>query len=450
MVATALDLLRGPPKTLDILVHLSDKDEEEEVGKVMSALDLSSSSFYPAIDRLELLGFLYKRREKGYPPHTYVILTNKGREVAKLLFPLAEVVGSTIQGLKLDLEELEGKERTEEDNRRMVEVLRDLQDISFTLGEWDEAEAHARRIVDIASASDDNENLSKSYRMLGEIHFQRGEYERSKSELSNSLNVSKKTGDLKGEAEARYLLGANLEDGGEFQEALKEYEKAVKKAKSTESEILEARSKLGLGRMLAREGSYENSLKILEESVTAFEKLGQDDELPRAYANAGATAFYIDLDESIRWHTKSMDAAVGNSDLRMLGYSLMNLAGCMNKKGELKKALDYLERASEISERIDEKKLICSINIQKGWMHRLEGKLGESDTCFRRAVRVAEEYDLPYYLGDSLLNWAQVDAERGEKAEARKKLKRALEIFDGLGSKARMSKVRKILRKLSR
>lgn len=245
------------------------------------------------------------------------------------------------------------------------------------------------------------------------------------------------------------MLGANLEDGGEYNEALKEYEKAVKTAKSAGDETFQATSKLGLGRMLAREGKYEDSLKVMKESVVTFETLGLQDELPRAYANVGASAFPIDLDESIGWHTKSMDAATRNSDLRMLGHSLVNLAGCMNRKGELKKALDYLERASEISGRIDEKKLICSVNIQKGWMHRLEGKLEKSDKCFRKAVRVAEEFHLPYYLGDSLLNWAQVDIERGEKGEAKKKLKRALEVFDELGSNARMSKVRKILRKLS-
>jgi DNA-binding HxlR family transcriptional regulator len=139
MGKSVLDLLRGPPRTLDIAVYLLEKDEVE-VGKVMSDLDLANETFYSAVDRLRLLGFLYKKREKGFPPHSYVCLTNKGREAARLLGPLADIVGSTILGLSGELEDLEGKERGEDENQRMVAILCDLQDVNFTLGEWDEAD----------------------------------------------------------------------------------------------------------------------------------------------------------------------------------------------------------------------------------------------------------------------------------------------------------------------
>lgn len=215
MEKTPLDLLRGPPKALDIVVYLSEGDEEE-VGNIMSNLDLSPSTFYSATEKLKLLGFLYQKREKGFPPRTYIALTNKGREAARLLRPLAEVVESTIQGLKMELQELEAKERTEDESKKMVKILKDLQDISFTLGEWHDAESHARRSMDIASALGDSNILSKSLRTLGRIHYKRGDHGDSESEFSNSLRISMKINDSDGAAEAHYFLGAIHEKRGEY------------------------------------------------------------------------------------------------------------------------------------------------------------------------------------------------------------------------------------------
>lgn len=448
MVKTGLDLLRGPPRTFDILMYLLGKNEEE-VGSVMSNLNLATYTFYSAVERLKLLGFLYDRREKGFPPHTYVALTNKGKEAAKLLHPMAELVGSTLEGLKLELADLDGMERTEDQNKRIIEILGDLQEITFTMGELSEAEGYAKRVADIASALGDNKSLSMSLRTLGKVHYGRGRFEESESEFSESIRLSSKIDDMEGVAEARYVLGAIREDAGEYDEAMDLYQKAGEASKSAGNESLEARADLGYGRMLGKKGRFEDSLKKMKESIQILEKLEDYDELPRAYGNAGATAFYIDLDESLRWHEKSMEMANRNGDLRMLGYSLCNISGILNKKGEPKKALAYLGEASEISEKLDEKRMMCSVNIQMGWAHRLAKGLNDSDRCFELAVQVAEKYDLAYELGDALLNWAYVDVERGHKREARTKLKRALEVFDDLGNQTRVNKIKKTLRSLS-
>ncbi|MEE9223186.1 MAG: tetratricopeptide repeat protein [Thermoplasmata archaeon] len=441
-------MLRGPPRTLDIAVYLLDKDEVE-VGKVMSDLDLANETFYSGIDRLRMLGFLHKRRERGYPPHSYVGLTNKGMEAARLLRSLADIVGSTILGLTGELEDLEGKDRGEDENKRMVEILCDLQDINFTLGEWDEAETHAKRSMDIASALGDTKNLSKSMRMLALLQYTRGVFDESESEFSESLKMSLKANDLSGVAEAQYYMGAINEDRGNYDEATAKYKESAETSQSAGEKALEARAKLALGRMYGKKGSYKDSMETIKESIRTFEELEQYDELPRAYANAGATAFYIDLDEALKWHEKSMETANRNSDLRMQGYSLSNLAGVYNKKGEPKKALVYLERALEISEKLDEKRMICSINIQKGCTHRLVGELNEADRYFGRAVQVAQDFELPYELGDGFLNWAYVDIDRGNDREAKDKLKQALDAFDKLGNQARVNKVRNVLRTLS-
>ncbi|MFQ6128699.1 MAG: tetratricopeptide repeat protein [Thermoplasmata archaeon] len=447
MARTALDLLQRPPKMLGIMVYLLERNEED-ASSLISNLNLATYTFYSAVERLKRLGFLYTRKEKGWPPHTYVRLTSKGKEAAKLLLPLSKIVGDTILGLESELESLEGKERGKDENERMVQILKELQDISFTLGEWGETEAHAKRALDIASALGDMESLSKSLRTLGRMHLRRGESKQAKSEFSESLQISMKVNDLDGVAEAHYFIGAIHEQGGEYDKAMKEYKRAAETSKSTGDEVREARSKLGLGRMLAKKGKYRDSLKRIEESIATFERLEEDDELPRAYANAGSSTFFIDIDESLKWHERSMEMAIRNSDLRILGHCLCNVSGCLNKKGEPRKALEYLEEASMISKKLGENRMMCSVNIQAGWSHRLEKKWTDSNRCYEHAVQLAEKFDFPYELGDALYNWALVNIDRGDKNGARLKLKRAMEVFDKLSNQAKVNKIRRILRSL--
>lgn len=202
MVRTALDILQRPSMTLDVMVCLSEK--EEDVGSVMSDLNLTTYTLYSAVYKLKVLGFLFVRRERRWPPHTYVGLTKRGKEAAKLLHPLADIVGSTTEGLELELNDLEREERGEDENRTMVEILKDLRDIKFNLGQWDEAETHAKRTMDIASVMGDSESLSKSLRTLGEIYLRRGESKESESRFSDSFKISTRTEDLNGAAETHY------------------------------------------------------------------------------------------------------------------------------------------------------------------------------------------------------------------------------------------------------
>lgn len=449
MARTVFDLLHGPPKMLDIAVYLLDKDEVR-VGEVMSHFDLSTESFYSSVDKLESLGFLFVRKERGFPPPRFIGLTVKGEEVARLLKPLDELVRSSVEALKRDLEELEGKERSEEENQRMVKILRDMQEIAFVLGNWDEAERYARRTLDIASAMGDNESLSVSFRTLGKIHYEKGRLDDAESDFSESLKVASRANDREGMAQSYYFLGGVLVDRGKHDEAMEALRKASEAAESSEDKVLKARAEVGLARMLGKKGKYDESLRKVKESIRTFEELEEYDELPRAYAYAGAAAFSIDLDESFEWHEKSVEMATKNSDLRILGYGLSNMAGVYNKKGEPKKALPCLDRAVEISETLEDKPMTCSVNIQKGWAHRLLDQLKKSDKCFERAVRLAEDNGLTFELGDALLNWAYVDIARDEKVDARKKLKRAIKLFEELGNQSRANMAKKVLRKLSR
>jgi len=449
MPRTVLDLLQSPPKTLDILVHLLDK-KEMKVSEMKEELSLSPSTCHAAVQSLLGLGLIFKREDVVRHLQTYVGLTVKGREIAGHLRPVSEAVESTLSSLRAELKSIELRERTEGENRRMLEILLILAESEFRIGDWDGVESHGKRAFDIASALNDSGNVARALRSMGEMHFGKGAMEKAEKEFAESLSIRMRIGDLNGCSGDHYLLGAIKEKRGRLHDAFRDYKEAERLAIASEDDVLRARAGLGIGRVLAKEGKYRESLARFKESVEAFERMNELDELPRAYTCAGSSAFYLDVDEAIEWHQKCIDLARETGDLRMLGQGLSNMAGCYNKKKEPKKALRYLKEAARIFKVLDEKDMLVGMVIQMGWARSLEGKWVESENYLLQAIDMARKHGLAYELGDALLNFGIVNMDRGRTQEARRQLEEALDIFKRLGNQQKIDRVNEVLSSVSR
>lgn len=443
-----IDLLQRPPKMLVILAFLLRK-EEATVSDLMKSLNLSTKTYYAAIRRLTELGLAIEREERTFPRQVFISLTERGREVARLLCEISEILEKTFMGLQQELKTLNEKMRTEEENKRMLEILLSLTDMEFTAGEWMDAESHAKRALDLGSALGDGSATAKSLMTLASVNHRRGMEDKAKEEILESLKIYTEIGDVAGASEAHYSLGGIREKGGDLEGAIEEFEKSMKLAISSKEEALQGRANLGIGRILAKKGRYKESLGKFMESIEIFERLNELDELPRAYTSAGASAFYIDIDQSLEWHEKCIEFSKRIGDVIMLGYGLSNAAGCFNKKKETKRALQYLNTASEIFERLDQKDMIVGVNIQIAWSYWQEERWTQSENRFFHAIDLARKHNLEYELGDALLNAGLMNIDRGRKGDARRRLKEALEIFERLDNQAKVNRTREALKLVS-
>ncbi len=449
MPESLFDLIRRPPKMPDILLYLLDRGETT-VSNMRKDLKLASATLYAAVRRLEELGFLVRREHRVFHRQVFVNLTRKGRKMAESLRPIIEIMETTLLGMTSELQKLELKERTEDENKRMVEILFTLIDLEFMNGKWNDVESHAKRVFDIASASSDASSVAKALKMMGEVHHRRHMESKAENEFQESLRIHKNLKDSRGMSDDHYFLGAIRERKGDLKGALKEYEKSLELAASAKDDTLKARATMGMGRVFAQEGKYRESLRMFESSIKTYERLGETDELPRAYTCAGSSSFYLDIDESIEWHEKCIDLAKDIGDVRMLAYGLSNVAGCYVKKKDAKKAMQILKEAGEIAGNLGEKKLIIDISIQKGLVDWREERWTSSEGHLSRAVDLARRNNMAYELADALLNIGLMNGDRGRKETAKRELKEALAVFESLDNQAKVNKVRKELRKLSR
>lgn len=445
----SIDLLQRPSKILTILVHLLDH-EETKASVVMEELGLSPSTYNAAIRRLVELELAFKREESGFPRRSFVGLTLKGREVATRLRPVSDLLEDTVSGLRSELDLLDAKTRNENENARMMEILVSMMNMEFATGRWDESETHARRALDVASVLEDDGTQAECLRLLGDIHFSKGMRERAYEEATRSLHIFGEIGDPVGVAQSRYLLGSIMERDGDLQEARGEFESSLASAKEAEDDVLRAKANLGIGRVLARRGRYEESLEKFRESIETFERLDEAEELPRAYTSAGASAFYLDIDEALEWHEKCMQASRQIGDVVMLGYGLSNAAGCLVKKKDTARAHRYLERASEIFQTLDQRDMIAGVNIQLGLVCWQEAKWTKSEKAFTTAVDIARRHAFKYELADALLNLGLMNLDRDRKQSAKRQLKEALKLFDQLDNRSKAGEAKRALKEINR
>lgn len=443
-----LDLIQKPAGTLDILVYLSKKGASD-VTTILRDLGMYTKTFYSAAERLKSLGLVFERKETGWPTRVFYELTYKGEEAVKYLLPLEGIVVDSMNAQWRALEKLESKRKTLTNKKRMLDLLRNLQESSFDLGDWDETLQLSERSVELAGSIGDDRSLSHAHRYAGLVHQKRCDASKAEECLEKSMRISSGNEEWDNVADDHYILGALYERTGDLEKASSHYERSMDCARKADWKVAMARARLGFGRLLGRRGEYEESLKEIQQAVKEFEKADAEDELARAYGNLGSSMFYFDKEKALVSYEKSIEIARKTGDVRMLGFGLSNACSCYIGKGELKKASEYLGEAEGILVKLDDKPAIASVCIHRGCIRKLEGKWRDAEESFQMGIDISEKAGAQYHLGDALLHYGLLLSERNRIGQSKTVLKRAKAIFEELGNDSKAAKVMTALEALS-
>lgn len=445
----AFSLIQKPSGTLDILMYLSRKGATNAT-TIIKELRVCRKTFYSAVDRLKSLGLVFEKTKKGWPTRVFYQLTYVGEETIRYLEPLEKILVRSLNAKWEELEKLESARRTRKNKERMLDLLRNLQKATFDLGKWDETLKLSAKAVKLASSLRDDRNLSHAYRYAGLVYQKRSDAPRAQENLNKSIEVSTRTEDWNGASEDHYVLGALYERSGDLKTAIIHYKRSMGFAREAEWSAGEARARLGFGRILGRKGKIEDSLREIEQAVEEFERLEASHELARAYGNLGSTMFFLDKEKALEFFEKSIEMARRTGEVRMRAFGLSNAASCYIGKGELKKALEYLNEAEDIFTKLEDKPAIASIYIHRGCIHKAERRWRESEESFQRSMEISKEAGADYHLGDALFHYGSMLSESGETRRSESILQKALAIFEELGNEGKIAKVRKALESISR
>lgn len=134
----------------------------------------------------------------------------------------------------------------------------------------------------------------------------------------------------------------------------------------------------------------------------------------------------------------------------MLGYGYSNAAACYINRHKWKKSKEYLEKAMDIFQKLDEKEMISSVYLHIANFHRLRREWAKAREHFLRSFDIAKKSNLPYHLGDALFHSGLMHKEKGEPDRAKSDLERALGIFEEVRDENRIRRIRTELDSLTR
>jgi tetratricopeptide (TPR) repeat protein len=420
------------------------------MSEIKKGLSIAPQTLYSATKRLKELSLVFENNERGFPRKVYLNLTREGKEVAESLTRVNKVVGDTIGGFEKRLATLRRRKNTKKTKDEIMELLCRLGELSFAQGKWNEALDYCTECNSLAKELGGIHHEGRSSLILAEVHSRRGQANFARKLLERSSELFSQLEDKGNLSRVQYTLGVMSEEKGDFDEALSEYQKSESYAEEADYDISRGKAMLATGRILGKKGQYEKSYGEMTRAIRVLEESKAMEELPLGYANLGATSFFLDNDEAIGWHEKSINAAKEVGDLRMMGCGWMNIAGCLIKKSEYERALRNLQRGLEVITEIDEKEMLSSLHIQFGIAFRAQRKWTAARDSFGKAIDISKDSDMPYNLADALFNMAILDASTSSPERAKMRFEKAMMIFEDLKNEDKVSEIQKHLEEITK
>ena len=186
---------------------------------------------------------------------------------------------------------------------------------------------------------------------------------------------------------------ANYLDAGDYQKAIELGKKAVNLYPKN------ADAYLCLGKAYHKTGQIDLAIDNLKKAEAHATK---EDELMQIYSFLGSNyGRKGDLDNALFYNSKSLDLAkkLGNREYEVT--ALNNIALILNDKGELDKALEYLEESLRLS--TDEKDK-ASIYNNIALIYKSKGEYNKAIEYCKKAIAIFERYGDYHESGKVMLN----------------------------------------------
>jgi tetratricopeptide (TPR) repeat protein len=312
-------------------------------------------------------------------------------------------------------------------------------------GHFDQGIKTLTKAVELCEAAGNAENAGFAYAELEWSHLYRGHYDRVlavKEELLRTMeqrfNPHWYVRGLCGASRACIYLGR-------WDEAVEEAQKALKVAEESSDNSLVIFAIWTLSMAYTWKGDLGRGVEYaelaLQKAGTPADKAWAQRGLGWALCRAGETNRGIELlvaALAIVRPSGHMPTEIPTTCFLGAGYWLA---------GEDDKARQTLEEGLEIADR-------CGARYYLGWAQRLLGEINlKSDLVqaaahFEKSIAVLQEIKADNELALAYVGYGRLHKQQGQFAQAREYLKKALEIFERLGTLMEPDKAREILAEL--
>jgi len=260
-----------------------------------------------------------------------------------------------------------------EDDERVVDVLREIAEVNYLLGEYDEADRYYEYVTD---RIDDPEDLRRIYRIRADMASSAGDYEKELELATEGLEVAG-TDDTLETCLLYGRKGAGHSHNGQVEEAEAAYERCLEVAKRIDDPTGIAAAYLDFGALDMRKDEVdEGTIETLEDAVDAAERSDDDRTLARALNNLAMALMDLGrLDEAEEVYHRCLAVQEAMGDRMALCTSLRNLASIYQESSNYDQALETLDRALEVGGQVRNHHLLAWATLQISGIHHQHGDL---------------------------------------------------------------------------
>ena len=160
------------------------------------------------------------------------------------------------------------------DKKETAKILDELGNISYNLGEYDNASIYLKKELKVAQEMGDERGMASSLHNLGILAQDTGDIDEARRLYGESLKIKQELGDKSGVSKSLHPLGTLAQDTGDIDEARRLYSESLKIKQ-------ELGDKSGVAITLAqsalleeKEGNLEQALDLIRRAETKFLDLG--------------------------------------------------------------------------------------------------------------------------------------------------------------------------------
>jgi len=309
------------------------------------------------------------------------------------------------------------------------ELVLELARTTNELGRLQEAEGILR---DFLERNQDDARLSPRSRATLEIYLarvlsDRGDWRAAAEVARKVLSSPGLEGQLLVRVAAHRLLGEALFYEAKYPDALAQHTEEIRLAREAGSERATALGQSRRAGVLSMMGQSEQAVAEAREAAAALERVGPARESAHAHLFlgvliAGSHAATPRHEEAIAEFAEAIRLAEKAQDPRREGWALFNTADILREAGQFEEAVEKVERARDILERIGDRFGLIQSMIIRGKIAIDRGEYDLAEADLLEAYRLVRELNAPADEVDVVLRLAQLSYARGDRASARRRV----------------------------
>ena len=301
------------------------------------------------------------------------------------------------------------------------------------IGERTKALDYMQQVVPLLHDKGEQRKESSTLNNMCAINKDLGEYKTALELCKQAMEMKRDLDDRSGQATVFNNLGNIYGSMGDYQKALDLYEQSRAIHKSVGDTESEGVAISNLGWTYAQLGEYEKANEFYTQLLERFQKAGIRHRIATTLNNIGVNyAKLNDFSKALEFHLQALALRPEKDDRDGRGLSLSNIASCYANLGDKQKALDFYTQALALQRSVEDKRQIAITLKNIGVFYRDDRQISKALESFDEALTLSTGIGDQNGQASVLSEIAKLEYDRGNFAEARKLIERAIDTIESV------------------